>query len=617
MKSVKGLMIVLASVGLMSCSSGNEWFDDLGQTGVEGGSQGGVMPGGAQEGAGGTALTGELASFAVALNGTPLTENDVTVSGDDEDLVENYSESSVITISYQDNNATVTGASEGVSVSTSGAHVTINSTLKNIAYVVSGTTADGSLKIYSEKKFKLTLNGVNITNPTGAAINSQCKKRNYVVLADGTENTLTDGSSYTTVENEDMKATLFAEGQILFSGSGSLTVNANCKNGICSDDYIVFRPGNQIYVKATKSNCVKSNDGIWVRGGVLNLETSGTASKGMKTDGYVQIDGGRVTAITTGNGEYDAEDQDANGAAGVKTDSTFVMNGGELLLLSTGSGGKGISADQDITINGGSIKIITEGQKFTYGSYDTSPKGMKTDQNLTIHGGEIMVRALGGEGSEGIESKADLSITGGSVAVYTYDDAINAKKSVSISGGYVFTYATNNDGIDSNGTLSISGGLVIACGTTMPEDGFDCDQNTFTVTGGTLVGIGGSSSTPTNSTTKQAVALVGVNSLTSGQYLTLDSSDGTNIFAFQLPRSYQQATVLVSSPLMKTGSSYTLSTGASVSDTSSEFYGFIGDAKVSGGSVLSSFSQSSLVTTSNVSGGMGGIGGGPIGPGRW
>jgi len=613
MKKVNGWMMTMATVLLMACSSGNDWFDDYEQAMMPGDTSGGMMPGGDQTAAGGTALTGDLSSFDVAIDKTALSETGISVSSDDEDCVENFTPSTTIKIAYNGSSASVSGTADGVTVTTNGAHVTVQSTVKDMAYEVSGTTTDGSLKIYSEKKFMLTLNGVNITNPTGAAINSQCKKRNYVVLADGTENTLTDGSSYTTVEGEDMKATLFSEGQLLFSGSGSLTVNANCKNGICSDDYIVFRPGNNVYVKAAKSNCVKSNDGIWVRGGVINLETAGTASKGMNTDGYVQIDGGRVTAITTGGGEYDDEDQDVNGAAGVKCDSIFVMNGGELLLKSTGAGGKGISTDQNLTINGGTIKVITTGKKYTYGSLDTSPKGIKSDTNLTINGGEVMVRCLGGEGSEGIESKATLSINSGSVAVYTYDDPINAKSALNVSGGYVYTYATNNDGIDSNGSIHISGGVVIACGTTQPEAGFDCDQNTFTITGGTLIGIGGTTSTPSSSTTKQATAVVGVSSLTSGQYLTLASSDGTNIFAFQLPRSYQQATLLVSSPSMKTGSSYTFSSGASVSDTSSAFYGYISNAKTSGGSTIATFTQSSTVTTSNFNGGMGGNPGGPGG----
>lgn len=93
---------------------------------------------------------------------------------------------------------------------------------------------------------------------------------------------------------------------------------------------------------------------------------------------------------------------------------------------------------------------------------------------------------------------------------------------MNISGGNIFAMGTNNDGIDSNSTLTISGGVVIACGTTVPEDGFDCDDNTFTITGGTLIGIGGSTSTPTESVTTQPVAILGGSSLSSGQYISKD-----------------------------------------------------------------------------------------------
>lgn len=606
---------------MVSCSQEDSFSDwaDTSATGNNGQTpQSSNTPAGNAQGAAASALTGELATFDVVLNTSALTnEAALTVNSDDEDMVENYTESNRIGIHFDGTSATVTGSADGVEVTTSGAHVVVTSTAKGLALELSGQTTDGSLKIYSEKKLMLTLNGVSITNPTGAAINSQCKKRHYVVLADGTENTLADGTTYTTTEGEDMKGTLFGEGQLLFSGSGSLRVSANAKHGIVSDDYIVFRPGNNISVTATTGHCVKSNDGIWVRGGVINCETSGTAAKGMTTDGHVQIDGGRTTLIATGGGEYDADEGDVTGAAGIKADSTFTMTAGELYVKSTGAGGKGISADQAISIEGGTLRVITEGRKYTYGNYDTSAKGIKSDTELTVSGGDLMVRTLGSEGSEGIESKGKLNIKAGSVGVYAYDDAINSKKEMTVSGGYVFAYATNNDGIDSNGALTISGGLVIGIGTTQPEDGFDCDQNTMTISGGTVIGIGGGSSAPSENTAKQPVAIVGVSSLAGGQYLTLDSADGQNLFAFLLPRSYQQATVLVSSPSMQKGSNYTLATGASVTASGSEFFGFIDKATASGGTTLSSLTLNSMLTTSNFSGGMGGGMPGGMPGGRW
>ena len=58
--------------------------------------------------------------------------------------------------------------------------------VKNVEIVVSGKSDDGQLKIYGEKKFKLTLSGVELTSSKGPAINDQCKKLACVHLTEGT-----------------------------------------------------------------------------------------------------------------------------------------------------------------------------------------------------------------------------------------------------------------------------------------------------------------------------------------------------------------------------------------------------------------------------------------------
>ena len=551
----------------------------------------------------------ELSTFDISLDETSIDETE-TVPEDDEDYIENNEFSKEINIAYNGTTVTVTGEVDGVAVSVNNADVVVTSTAKKVCYTVSGSTTDGFLKIYSDKKFELKLAGANITNPDGAPVNIQSGKRGYIVLADGTTNTLTDGTSYTdATADEDMKATFFSEGKLLFSGSGKLSVYANCKAGIRSDDYIMFRPGNNIYVEATAGNAIKANDAIIVRGGVINVKTAAAAAKGLSSDGLVEIDGGRTTVVTSGDGKYDSDENDVSGAACVKADSIFVMNGGSLLCKSTGAGGKGISTDQTLTVNDGTVRVITTGKQYVYGQLDTSPKGIKSDGAMLINGGDIMVSCSGGEGSEGIESKSTMDITGGTIRALCYDDAINSSKAMTISGGKIFAMGTNNDGIDSNSTLTVSGGLVIACGTTVPEEGFDCDENTFTVTGGTLIGIGGGTSTPTASVTTQPVAIIGGSSIESGAYITMASSTGTNIIAFKVPRDYTQQgyTVLVSSPDMTKGCTYTVTTGAAVSG-GSDFCGYASGATASGGSTLATVTLSSMVTKSGVSGNMGGGG---------
>lgn len=592
MKKFSILMMAMAAI-VAACTSDND-FDD----GFELGNDSGTVY---------SSSLSDLTSFDIAVDTTALDETE-TIDEDDEDYIENNTFNQEVAISFNGSSASCSSAVSGVTVSISGADVVVTSTAKKVRYSVSGSTSDGFLKIYSSNKFALELNGVSITNPDGAAINIQSKKRGYIVLAEGSLNRLTDGTSYTdATDDEDMKATLFSEGKLLFSGTGALRVYANCKAGIRSDDYILFRPGNNVYVKATAGNGVKANDGIFIRGGVLNVETTAAAAKAFSSDGVVEISGGRTIALTTGAGELDEDGTDVSGSAGIKADSTFLMNAGAVYCKSTGAGGKGISTDQTLTINDGTVRVVTTGQQYVVGSLDTSPKGIKSDGAMFINGGDIMVRCSGGEGSEGIESKSTMTITGGKVQAYCYDDALNSSAAMVISGGTVFAMGTNNDGIDSNSTLTISGGTVIACGTTVPEAGFDCDENTFAITGGTLIGIGGTTSTPTQSATTQPVAIVGGSSLSNGNYITIADSNGANIIAFKSPRDYtnQGYTLLVSSPSLKQGSSYTVSMGATVTG-GSDFCGLTTGATATGGSTVASLTLSSIITTANYSGGQGG-----------
>lgn len=604
-------IIAMATLVAASCSTNDDYFDDyFDMTGIGSG---------ATSASTSTSTAGELTTFEVSIDSTALTENE-TIPTDDEDYLENNSFIENIYIHFNGSSATVTGEVEGVNISTNGAHVNVTSTAKGINYVLSGSTSEGSFRMASgdnDKKFQLTLNGVSLNNPTGPAINIQVGKRCYVCVSDGTFNHLSDGASYDD-SDEDRKGTLFSEGELLFSGTGRLRVTAKAKNGICSDDYILIRPGSDIYVKSSASNGIKANDGIFVRGGVINVETSGTAAKGLKTDGIYQMDGGRVTAITTGDGEYDSEDQDTKGAAGVKADSIIVINGGSLFCKSTGKGGKGISTDQTLTVNDGIVKVITTGTTYSYSRLSSKSKGIKADGAININGGSVQVRATGDSGSEGIESKATLTVNSGSVESYSYDDAINSKSHMYIKGGYVYAFGINNDGLDANGNLYVQGGTTVAYGTTQPECGIDANEEqgyAVIVTGGTLIGIGGGTSYPSSQSTQPSIVYGG--NVSQGSLLTLASSSKT-LLAFEMGRSYNgSACFLITSPSLSKGSSYTIATGATATGT--DWHGLITSPTVSasGTSAATVSSLSSPYSTCGSStGGMGGGGTQPSGGGR-
>ena len=112
------------------------------------------------------------------------------------------STSSVIYISYSGTSVSVTGDTNGY-VTTDGADVTVNTgtDTDSLLLVLSGSTTDGSLLVYREKKYGIMLNGVTIHNADGPAINNQCGKSLYVEVAAGTTNTLTDGTAYATYDD--------------------------------------------------------------------------------------------------------------------------------------------------------------------------------------------------------------------------------------------------------------------------------------------------------------------------------------------------------------------------------------------------------------------------------
>ena len=325
----------------------------------------------------------------IELDYSELTETpDVPVTDESDstynDYVENSAWNKVININFDGGNVAIAGAVPGVSVQTNGAHVTIMNMSGPVKFIVSGKTTDGSLKFYGDKRFQILLNGAEITNPHGAAINNQGSKSLYVVLADGTANRLQDGTNYTMVDEEDQKAALFSEGQIIFSGKGELSVIAVGRGGIRSDDYIRIRPGVKISVNSSALDGLRSNDGIIIDGGVINIITSGVGAKGMRSEGFMQVNGGRLVAISKGDCRIESTDgvMDTTACAALYCDTLLNVKGGILKLLATGDGGKGMNAKQDVAIYGGKFEAVATGTREI-----KKPKGVKIDGNFAITDG--------------------------------------------------------------------------------------------------------------------------------------------------------------------------------------------------------------------------------------
>lgn len=602
-------------------------------------------------------------SPATFSNGTSMTigSDTYTLSDITSMLVVSSSSSDVeantVNIVYNGSTATVTMADNVaayVTAEVSGAHVSITQSNTaaidgdEITYVLSGSTTNGSMTLAGSYKCTISLDGLTLTNPSGAAINITNSKRIQLSAKKGTESTLTDGSG-------SQKACLYSKGQLQLQGNGTLNVIGNYKHGIKSASYITIKnlTLNIISTVSDGINCeeyfqMKSgtvtisgvgDDGIqcdlggttstgettdhededtgnvYLEGGTLTITTTAAASKGIKADGSMTVSDGTYTISTTGSAAWDSDNSEVKACAAMSADGNMTISGGTLTLSSTGAGGKAISVDGTLSISGGVTSAITTGQiaycqstsnttiRTTTSSstterlddaLKTSPKAIKADGAMTISGGTTYAKA---SYHEAVETKSTLDVTGGVIYAYSADDAINSASTMTLSGGYVGAYSTGNDAIDSNGNLYIKGATVFAYTTkSSPEVAIDANTEggyKLYVQSGTVYAY---PSLESGSSLTQSCYTASLN--TSNWYSF--TQDGT-AFAFKVPYS---GTWIVS------GGSSLYSVSKSNGTTIFDGYGAT-DATVSGGS---------SVSLSSYSGGASGGGGFPSGgggPGGW
>ena len=441
---------------------------------------------------------------------TEVAEKVITdaADGDYGDFIENYTPTNRVTITYDGEKATVSASGKTVTngdkatsiisgvlvMPIQNGHVIISSTKKNIAYTLKGTTTNGSFKLYSDYKTQVKMEGINITNPTGAAVNIQSGKTIMVELADGTANTLKDGTTYTMTTGEDQKGTFFSEGQLVFSGKGSLDVQSVGGHGIVSDDYVRMRSGN-ITVNSVRDG-INTNDRFIMYGGVVNVTAQQDGLDIGK--GYIEIGGGKLTVSAVDEGitaSYEGDDAgnidplitpyiDIKGGLikvtttgdkghAVRAMSTLGMTGGVLQATAKGAGAKAVMSEGNMTLTGGKLTAITEGnalyeadvqelssaaalrskgvltiENMTVGakSTGTGGKGINNVGNVALKNSTVTVVASGAthkhnaldSRSRGVDTDGNLVIDGGSMHVRSYDEPLQVAGTLTFSNSAVY-----------------------------------------------------------------------------------------------------------------------------------------------------------------------------------
>ena len=467
-------------------------------------------------------------------------------------------------------------------------------------YRFSGVSADGQIIVDAgEEKVEILLNGVTLENGADAPIKILSADKVTLTVAEGSYNEIRDTRLLRTEEEaaSDNKAAggaIYAKCDLTLAGSGTLIVDGGYNNGVHTTKDLKIK-GLTLKVTAP-NNALKGNDTVTVNSGTLLLIS--TAGDGIKTEdsdvsskgnqrGTVTIAGGCIEIHAACDGvdaSYNVEISGEETVLGIYTGSYSALAGeGAGSVASSGSDDdvsrKGIKADNEILISAGTIRVRSTDDAVHANNDTELENGEAPLGNVTVSGGDLLLAsdddAIHGDGTvsidggsieiltslEGVEGN-QVIFNGGSVRIYATDDGVNAKKVnteplIQVNGGYleVVTASGDTDGIDSNGAYVQTGGFVLVmAGSAQGMMAGSIDTETgVTVTGGTVVALGGICETPKGET-NCCVVLLGDESFGAGDYTVTDGEK--TLFGFTVSSSCRGG--WIASDTLIQGGSYTL-----------------------------------------------------------
>lgn len=210
--------------------------------------------------------------------------------------------------SYGETDTFITFTGTGAEIRGTGAAVEGNvlSVTAPGTYVFSGSW-EGQIVVELAKteKAHLVFCGVTVTCKDGPAVWVRSADKVALTLADGTVNTLTDGTSYAGADAPKAPdACLFSQDDLSLNGSGSLLVQANFNNGIRSKNDLRIHSAT-VSVTAPK-NGIRGDDSLVVEGATLYITAGKDALKVTNTTesnkGYFILQSGSLTLAAGDDG---------------------------------------------------------------------------------------------------------------------------------------------------------------------------------------------------------------------------------------------------------------------------------------------------------------------------
>jgi len=347
-----------------------------------------------------------------------------------------------VSISFSNDGITAAD-SPGLSIDGTSLTITASGT-----YLLSGSCEDGSVKVHKGTTgVVLVLDGLTLSSQTTAPI--ICAKSTEVTIeaAAGTVNTLSDteanndGSddSNTEANNDGSDDSNTENNNAEGSDSETVTTNDASTNSAAENAVIKCKDGSQVVLCGTGELILQANGKNGIKSGA-STETEGDASLTI-----------RELTLTIDAPVNDAVNAESilnveSGTLEISAGDDALHSDGELNIGADGTDGPSISITSCYEGLEGTVVNIFSGD-IDLQSTDDCINAADSDQpngdfQINITGGKITASASDGDG---FDSNGDLTISGGSVAVWTANVA-------------------DNEPLDADGTVTISGGTVLAAG---------------------------------------------------------------------------------------------------------------------------------------------------------
>ena len=479
-------------------------------------------------------------------------------------------------VNYDRNTSTIITLN-GDSISFQGEGVTVGNSTVTITqagtYVISGNLNNGQIIVDAADTddVRIVLENVNIHSETSAAIYVRNADKLIVTLPSGTTNTLSGGSTYENIDENNIDGVIFSKDDLTINGEGTLNINANYKHGIVSKNDLNIVGGT--FNINSVSQALSGKDAVKIYGGVFNIESQGKGIKSENVDetekGNIYINGGEFNlntvddalhtsgSIVIDEGNFTIKTEDD----GMHADKDLVINGGNINITESYEGLEGYK----VVINGGDVNIVASDDGINAVNPDntnTVEVTQETTSNTTTT--EATQNTTNNMNTAPVPPTDASGMMAGKMARPNTDNGMVNDPSayIKITGGNT-TVNASGDGIDSNGSVLITGGNLYVSGSSARGDGALDYNGVAKIEGGTVVAVGGigmNQSFGSESTQYSISYSVNAQGSENNAVKLIDNSGNVVVSWENPPKEY--SSVLISSPELKQNGNYKLQTGS-------------------------------------------------------